>query len=853
MLLDSAIHSEISSPTAAFGREFPTKLRDMYGFAIRPHHLQRYRKYAFIYKEEETERSERWELFLRTYGKENAAESSALSTPEDGVSNKSSDKLDSDNSLGQDRASSDASVEIEHAAGADKLLHVKIREIQIWGELRPSLKTLGQNFGKFLKRRKKRDSFAIDSSQDQAPTLDSPFPTNASITATHAFTNSLADVQVNKDLLQEVGISDPDVSAALEENLKCPSRSEEVHERAGARTEGNAENGSNEGVNNFVEKQEDIWEDEELRLLVRGGVPMALRGELWQVFVGTQARRVEGHYNRLLSECGLTGLGVIEKWTNQIEKDLPRTFPGHPSLDEDGRNALRRLLTAYARDNPDVGYCQAMNFFAALLLLLMPEENAFWTLTGIINDYFEGYYSEKMLEAQVDQLVFGDLVRENFPKLISHLEGLGVQVTWVSGTWFLSIFVNVLPWESVLRVWDVLLFDGNRSMLFRTALALMDIHAPALMAARDAGDAIALLQSIAGSTFDSSQLVFTACMGFQIHEQKLHSLRLKHRPDVIASLEQRSLELQLYRTSQKGMRRKISQNFFKVGPPGGMLKVEGDVMPLENKGETLGQLNNLETINGTVHVDVDGISGVNEILPLNDAVNTSLQINVMEDDEESDLQEQIIWLKTELCRALEEKNSAVIRAEELELALMEMVKEDNRRLLSAQLEKLEIEIAALNQEVLDKEEQERAMLQVMLRMEQEQKVTEDARRFAEEDSALHRHAASLLQEKYVKAMEELASMEKRAVMAESILEATLQYQALDNGAQNIPRQISSSIRGEESKRRSWSFGSSARNTQPAPKSKSDSASSQGTGNGARDPKLIDKGSFQGLSEESKIT
>jgi hypothetical protein len=27
-------------------------------------------------------------------------------------------------------------------------------------------------------------------------------------------------------------------------------------------------------------------------------------------------------------------------------------------LDEDGRNALRRLLLAYARHNPTVGYCQ---------------------------------------------------------------------------------------------------------------------------------------------------------------------------------------------------------------------------------------------------------------------------------------------------------------------------------------------------------------------------------------------------------------------------------------------------------------------------------------------------------------
>ena len=42
----------------------------------------------------------------------------------------------------------------------------------------------------------------------------------------------------------------------------------------------------------------------------------------------------------------------------QIEKDLHRTFPGHPVMDASGRNALRRLLTAYARRNSAVGYCQ---------------------------------------------------------------------------------------------------------------------------------------------------------------------------------------------------------------------------------------------------------------------------------------------------------------------------------------------------------------------------------------------------------------------------------------------------------------------------------------------------------------
>lgn len=36
-----------------------------------------------------------------------------------------------------------------------------------------------------------------------------------------------------------------------------------------------------------------------------------------------------------------------------------RTFPGTPHMDEAGRATLRRILAAYARRNPAVGYCQA--------------------------------------------------------------------------------------------------------------------------------------------------------------------------------------------------------------------------------------------------------------------------------------------------------------------------------------------------------------------------------------------------------------------------------------------------------------------------------------------------------------
>jgi hypothetical protein len=57
--------------------------------------------------------------------------------------------------------------------------------------------------------------------------------------------------------------------------------------------------------------------------------------------------------------------------------------------------------------------------------------------------------------------------------------------------------------------------------------------APALSAVRDGGDAVSLLQTMAGGTFDSSALVLTACMGFaEVESSLLQTLAAAHRPQV---------------------------------------------------------------------------------------------------------------------------------------------------------------------------------------------------------------------------------------------------------------------------------------------------------------------------------
>ena len=79
---------------------------------------------------------------------------------------------------------------------------------------------------------------------------------------------------------------------------------------------------------------------------------------------------------------------------------------------------LRRVLTAFSWRNPSIGYCQSMvasyalaeayvlqNIISALLLLFMPEEDAFWLLCTICEDMLQEYHCSSMIGCLVDEKV----------------------------------------------------------------------------------------------------------------------------------------------------------------------------------------------------------------------------------------------------------------------------------------------------------------------------------------------------------------------------------------------------------------------------------------------------------------
>ncbi|KAJ7871591.1 rab-GTPase-TBC domain-containing protein [Mycena leptocephala] len=197
--------------------------------------------------------------------------------------------------------------------------------------------------------------------------------------------------------------------------------------------------------------------------LVRSGIPLVYRSKVWLECSGGLEMKEPG--------CG--GPGGVE---TEIEKDVGRTMPLNVFFGGDGAGVvkLRRVLIAYSRRNPAVGYCQGMNLVTSTLLLVhADEEEAFWALAAIVEKILpEDFFSPSLLPSRACPLVLLDYVKEYTPKLHAHLADLGVDLPAICFSWFLSLFTDCLPVETLFRVWDVFLVDGL-DVLFRVALAIL--------------------------------------------------------------------------------------------------------------------------------------------------------------------------------------------------------------------------------------------------------------------------------------------------------------------------------------------------------------------------------------------
>jgi hypothetical protein len=127
---------------------------------------------------------------------------------------------------------------------------------------------------------------------------------------------------------------------------------------------------------------------------IRKGIPDCLRGLVWQLISGSRDLVLmnRGVYEQLVVyETSAAELDII--------RDISQTFPSHLYFQPrhgPGQRSLCNVLKAYSVYDRDVGYVQGMGFLAALLLIYMSEEDAFWLLVallkGAVHVPMEGLY-----------------------------------------------------------------------------------------------------------------------------------------------------------------------------------------------------------------------------------------------------------------------------------------------------------------------------------------------------------------------------------------------------------------------------------------------------------------------------
>ncbi|XP_014900705.1 uncharacterized protein LOC106955196 isoform X1 [Poecilia latipinna] len=277
----------------------------------------------------------------------------------------------------------------------------------------------------------------------------------------------------------------------------------------------------------------------QIERFIRMGIPPSLRGRMWKCLLNVDGVREcsDFNYQTRLSEVRgpLVDLGVSEygilsaiatlsdtqndlrlnqrqlsgsncysiddiNLFRQIALDLQRSFPTHRSLMGqsseaiEGQAKLFRVLVAYAKYNPQAGYSQGMSYIAAVLLMQLGEEEAFWALTALLDKskYLAELFDLSLTKVQHQVKVFDQFLKHRKARLSKHLDSAGVLLVHFVMPWFLTLFTSLPCWDSVLAVWDLIILQGLQAV-FRTALTIIELLEPRLMELNDEETMLPLL------------------------------------------------------------------------------------------------------------------------------------------------------------------------------------------------------------------------------------------------------------------------------------------------------------------------------------------------------------------------
>eukprot|EP01132_Coremiostelium_polycephalum_P009982 gene9982-12236_t len=261
---------------------------------------------------------------------------------------------------------------------------------------------------------------------------------------------------------------------------------------------------------------------DELKNLIRGGVPDHLRRKIWMITSGALYKSYcypSDYYQQLVQ----SHQNEQNASTDDIEKDLHRSYPKHPFFKEkEGLDKLRNILTAYSWRNPSIGYCQSMNIVVAIFLLFLDEEDAFWLLATLCEDIAPDYYRPGMVGSIADEKTFENLLCIYMSDVDSHLKKINCPLSIAILPWLLCLYIGYVQMELSLRVLDCIFYEGI-NILFQVGLAMFKVNRDSILACNNAEEVLLLLKT---THYEIEQLLNVSFQEFDnLPTDKIEQLR----------------------------------------------------------------------------------------------------------------------------------------------------------------------------------------------------------------------------------------------------------------------------------------------------------------------------------------
>ena len=207
-----------------------------------------------------------------------------------------------------------------------------------------------------------------------------------------------------------------------------------------------------------------------LKSRTRKGIPDNLRSYVWQLFAGKDKLVKKGLFEKLDKEP------IDENSELSIIKDLDRTYPLCQLFKEKygkGQRNLFRVLSNYSKYNKKIGYVQGLGYLAALFLIYMDEESAFYMLHAVIKNYeMEGLYLPGFPDLKKKFYVLLNLEKKFIPEIYNILKRDEALPSFYASEWFMCLFCKNLKPNILVRIIDVFLYEGYK-VIYRFAIAFL--------------------------------------------------------------------------------------------------------------------------------------------------------------------------------------------------------------------------------------------------------------------------------------------------------------------------------------------------------------------------------------------